>query len=243
MGNVRVWRETFAAAQAYREKWESDPGSPPDRDVDRDTLVGVLRGDFLLQVHCYRADDMLAFLQVAREFGFRVRGFHHAVEAYKIRDVLAAEQVSVSTWSDWWGFKAEAWDAVLPNAAMVTDAGGRAVIHSDSPIGIQRLNQDAGKARQDGLDQGFPVSEDDALRWITANAAWTLGIDDQTGTLEPGKRADVVVWDHEPLSIYARATDVFVDGHHVWDVTRPQVWSSFEIGLDPAAVILPEVTP
>lgn len=232
MGNVRGYREAFFRAQRYLEGWD-EPGGP-DQNVDLDTLVGVLRGDFLPQVHCYRSDDMLSFLQVAEEFGFQVRSFHHAVEAYKIRDVLADREVAVSTWSDWWGFKMEAYDAVLPNAAMVAAAGGRAVIHSDSAIGIQRLNQEAAKAWQDGIEAGFVHGQDEALRWITANAAWVLGIDDQTGTLTPGKRGDIVVWTQDPLTIGAQARWVFIDGMLVYDQAQPQAWSDFRIGQEVA---------
>lgn len=230
MGNVRGYREVFARAAAHREAL--DGGGDVKRDVDLETLVGILEGDFLPQVHCYRSDDMLGFLQVAKEFAFSVRGFHHALEAYKIRDILAAEDVSISTWSDWWGFKAEAYDAVLANAAMVTAAGGKTVIHSDDAKGIQRLNQEAAKAWYDGLDAGFEVSRDDALRWITWNAAWTLGIEDQTGSLEVGKRADLVLWDGDPLTLDAVAQRVWIDGVLVFDVAQPRVWSDFEIGQE-----------
>lgn len=255
MGNLRGQREAFLAAQQYQRKWaeyerklgkrEQEEGKgrrkgeeetervpmPPDRDLDLETLVGVLEGDVLAQVHCYRADDMLSMLQVAEEFGFRVRSFHHAVEAYKIRDVLASREVSVSTWADWWGFKLEAWDSIPEEPALLAEAGARAVIHSDSGIGIQRLNQEAAKAYAAGVRSGVAVTEDDALRWITANPAWALGIDGEVGTLEVGKRADVVVWDRDPFSVYAHARLVFVDGVLRYDRARPVVWSDWELGL------------
>jgi imidazolonepropionase-like amidohydrolase len=244
MGNLHGQRQAFLDAKSYAAEWadatpstakrkRSDPPpTPPDQDLDKDTLAGLLSGQFLAQVHCYRADDMLSFLQLADEMGFEVRSFHHAVEAYKIRDVLAARGVSVSTWSDWWGFKMEAFDAVLPNVAMLSAAGARAIVHSDSPEGIQRLNQEAGKAWRDGQDAGFAVSEDEALRWITANPAWALGIDGETGTIEAGKRADLVLWDAHPFSVYARARKVFIDGRLVLDTDHPETWSDFEIGLE-----------
>jgi imidazolonepropionase-like amidohydrolase len=178
---------------------------------------------------------MLSFLQMADEFGFSVRSFHHAVEAYKIRDILAERGVAVSTWSDWWGFKMEAFDAVLPQIAMLASAQVRAVVHSDSAVGIQRLNQEAGKAWYDGQEAGFGVSEDAALRWITAEPAWVLGIDDQTGTLTPGKRADVVVWSHHPFSMYAKAERVFIDGAQVFAAGDGEVWSDFLRGQGLAA--------
>ena len=186
-----------------------------------------------MQVHCYRADDMLSILAVADEFGWSVRSFHHGLEAYKIRDVLAARDVAVSTWADWWGFKLEAYDGIPQNAALLAEAGGRAIIHSDSDIGIQRLNQEASKARTDGLRAGIAVSEDEALRWITINPAWALGIDGQTGSIERGKRADLVVWSGSPWSVYSRADLVFIDGALRHDASRPSPpWSDFEVGQD-----------
>jgi imidazolonepropionase-like amidohydrolase len=235
MGNVYRQRQAFLDARAYLDKWDDaseNEEDPPSRDLNLDTLAGVLRGEILPQVHCYRADDMVAMLELADEMGFSIRSFHHAVEAYKIRDLLAERHVAVSTWSDWWGFKLESYDAVLPNAAMVATAGARAIIHSDSPIGIQRLNQEAGKAWYDGIEAGFAVTEDEALRWLTINPAWALGIDGQTGSIEVGKRADLVVWSAHPFSVYARAKEVFIDGRLVFDGADETVWSDFEIGQE-----------
>jgi len=239
MGNLRGIRQAFADVAADLPDdddrkgpfWKRKKPEPkPTSDLDERTLRGVLQGEILVQVHCYRADDMLAMLQVAEEFGFAIRSFHHATEAYKIRDILAAEDVAASVWADWWGFKLEAYDAVMAGAAMVHDAGARAVIHSDSAIGIQRLNQESAKALRAGRELGLAVTEDDAITWITLNPAWALGIDDQTGSLQAGKRADLVVWDAHPLSVYANARLVFVDGALRYDLDRPQAWSDFEIG-------------
>ncbi len=256
MGNLRAFRSAFARAAVYQQKWakfeeesagkeegkkgkkgkkggDGDPPEPPERDLDLETLAGVLAGEFLVQVHCYRADDMLSVLQVADEFGFTVRSFHHALDAYKIRDVLAARDVAASTWADWWGFKLEAYDGIPQNAAMLESAGGRPVIHSDSATGIQRLNQEAAKARQEGLRVGIPISEDAALRWITANAAWALGIQEQTGSLQVGKRADLAVWSGHPFSVYSVADLVFIDGVLRQDSARPQpVWSDVQVGQE-----------
>jgi imidazolonepropionase-like amidohydrolase len=252
MGNHHVFRQTFQRALEYRrtrddyvrawKKWRENEGPPeaepkePTRDFMMEPLVSVLDGDTLVHVHCYRADEMIQILQLAEEFGFDVRSFHHAVEAYKIRDILAVRDVSVSTWADWWGFKIEAHDAIVENAGLLTEAGARAIIHSDSDIGIQRLNQEAAKAYYQAVASGLAVSENDALRWITANAAWALGIDDITGTLEVGKRADVVVWSAHPFSVYARAEHTFVEGVHEWDASRDDApWSDFEVGQLPPA--------
>lgn len=208
------------------------PGDPPDRSLDKETLVGIIDGRILPQIHCYRADDMLSMLQVADEVGFSVRSFHHAVEAYKIRDVLAAREVSVSTWADWWGFKLEAYDAVMANAALLHASGARAIIHSDSEIGIQRLNQEAAKALRAGRELGLDLTESDALSWITANAAWALGIQEQTGRLATGLRADVVVWSGPPLSIYSKPELVFVDGVRVLGADPDPLWSDFMTGQE-----------
>jgi len=211
--------------------WNRDKDAP-DRDLDLETLVGVLRGEILPQIHCYRAYDMLAMMQVADEFDFRIRSFHHALDAYKIRDVLAEHEVASSTWADWWGFKVEAYDGIPENAALLTEAGARAIIHSDSSKGIQRLNQEAAKAYYSGLAAGIDLTEDDALAWITLHPAWALGIDGVTGTLEPDKRADVVVWDGHPFSVYSRARLVFIEGVLRHDVDRPQTWSDFAVGQE-----------
>ncbi len=254
MGNMAVWRATFARAAETREHWErydeqfaiwqaredrkeSDRPKPPARDLGAETLVGILRGELLVHVHCYRADEMVQVLQLADEFGFKVRSFHHAVEAYKIRDLLAAWDVSVSTWADWWGFKIEAHDAIPQNAALLHEAGARAIIHSDSEYDIQRLNQEAAKALYEAQHMGMSVTEADAMRWITMNPAWALGIDEITGSLEQGKRADVVVWSAHPLSVYASAELVFVEGVREFDRAKnPEPWSDFEVGASPAKV-------
>jgi len=186
-----------------------------------------------VQVHCYRADDMTTVLQVAQEFGFDVRSFHHAVEAYKIRDMLAEHDVSASMWSDWWGFKMEAFDGIPENIPLVGEAGARAILHSDSDLGIQRLNQDAAKAMHAGRRAGIDVTRNEALRWITAHPAWALGIEDRTGTLEVGKHADVVLWSGDPFSVYSHADQVWIDGVLRYDRSDPslQPQSDFEVGL------------
>jgi imidazolonepropionase-like amidohydrolase len=237
MGNVAGYRAAFIRAQDYRASWDAwlaDPeDDPPDRDLGMETLAGALRGDILVQVHCYRADDMTTVLQVAQEFDFDVRSFHHAVEAYKIRDMLAAQDVSASMWSDWWGFKMEAFDGIPENIPLVAEAGARAILHSDSDLGIQRLNQDAAKAMHAGRRAGIDISRDEALRWITAHPAWALGISHQVGTLEVGKNADVVLWSGDPFSVYTHADQVWIDGVLRYDRTDPhlQPRSDFEIGL------------
>lgn len=238
MGNVAGYRQAFASARAYLRKWEAwrrggkEGGKPPpERNLRLETLGEVLQGRIWVQNHCYRADEMLVMLRVFAEFGVTIRSFHHAVEAYKIRDVLAARGVGASTWVDWWGFKIEAFDGIQEGVALLASAGVRVAIHSDSAIGMQRLNQEAGKALAAGRAMGLKLTEQDALRWITANPAWVLGVQDRTGTLEVGKMADVVVWSKQPLSVYALADQVFVDGHLVYDRSRPRRKTDFELGI------------
>jgi imidazolonepropionase-like amidohydrolase len=246
MGNVAGYREAWIKAQKYRYAWQEyrdkkaagKDATPPDRDLKLDTLAGVLEGRILVQNHCYRADEMLVMLAIAREFGFHVAAFHHAVEAYKIADVLAKEGVCADMWADWWGFKMEALDGIRENVALVARAGGCACLHSDSAEGIQRLNQEAAKAMAAGERAGISIAPEDAIRWITINPARSLGIDRQTGSLEPGKMADVVVWSGNPFSVYSRAEKVYIDGVLAFDRDDParQPATDFELGLrDPAA--------
>jgi imidazolonepropionase-like amidohydrolase len=242
MGNIAQVRAAFAQAQDYTRRWEmyekkgrAKGDLPPPRDLRLETLVEVMRGKILVENHCYRADEMLLMLDVAAEFGFKIRAFHHALEAYKIADVLARRGVAVATWADWWGFKLEAFDGIPENLALVHAAGARAIVHSDSEIGVQRLNQAAAQGLAAGRAIGLPLTEDDALRWVTLNPAWAMGVDDRTGSLEVGKMADVVIWSHQPLSVYARPEKVFVDGHVVFDRAAGQRPSDFQLGLLPAA--------
>jgi imidazolonepropionase-like amidohydrolase len=167
---------------------------------------------------------------IADEMGFSIRSFHHALEAYKVRDLLVRKGIAINTWSDWWGFKLEAFDGIQENAALFTEQGGRVTIHSDSAIGIQRLNQDAGKAMTSGRAVGIAITEDQALRWVTANPAWVLGIDQVTGTLEVGKRADVVMWNVSPFSVYSRAELTIAGGEVTFDRTKGLLPADFELG-------------
>jgi imidazolonepropionase-like amidohydrolase len=237
MGNVAGYRAAFAAAEQYGRKWDAwlktRAGVTPDRDLKLETLADVLRGKILVHNHCYRADEMAQMLDLAREFGFHIRSFHHATEAYKIADLLARDSVAASVWADWWGFKMESLDGIPENAALLQQAGARAIIHSDSEDGIQRLNQEAGKAMYAGRNAGVPVTREQAIRWITANPAWALGIDSTTGTLEPGKRADLVVWSGDPFSVYTKAERVYNDGWLVFDRadTTHQYRTDFNVGI------------
>ncbi len=236
MGNMAGYRAAFIEAEEYRMRWdrwlEDRKGEPPARNLRHETLAGVLRGEILVQNHCYRADEMAQMLDLAREFGFSIRSFHHGIEAYKIADLLARAGTAASIWSDWGGFKMEAFDQIVENLALVTRAGAIAVLHTDSPDGIQRMNQDMAKAYYAGVRAGLPITREDAIRWITANPAWVLGIDRSTGTLEPGKAADVVLWSGDPFSVYSRAEKVWNDGWLVFDRLDPdrQYRTDFNLG-------------
>jgi len=246
MGNVAGWRAQWIEAQEYaRDKVQYEAklkkgdkdAKPVKRDLRLDTLAAVLAGELLVHHHCYRADEMAIVLDLAKEFGYRVAAFHHATEAYKIADLLAQQEVCGAMWADWWGFKMESYDGIQENIAFVDAVpGGCAVVHSDSEEGIQRLNQEAGKAMARGREVGLDIPPERAIKWITGNAAKALGIAALTGTLEPRKMADVVVWNRDPLSVYALADQVFIDGVLQYDRTDVPVQprSDFLLG-QPAA--------
>ncbi len=234
MGNVAGYRQAWANAERYARRLrnsEDGNGDPPDRDLEMDTLAGVLNGDIILQWHCYRADEMANAIEIAREFDFEIAAFHHAVEAYKIPDLLAENNICAAMWADWWGFKIEAYDGIRENIPFVHAGGACAIVHSDSDVGIQRLNQEAAKALADGRRAGLQISNGEAWTWVSRNPARALRIDDETGSLTPGLRADVVIWSADPLSSYAVAERVFMDGALVYTRGEGQEnFSDFELG-------------
>ena len=238
MGNVAGYRQAWIEAEAYRRSWDkynADPskGDPPRRDLGLETLAEVLRGNILVHNHCYRADEMMQMIDIAHEFGYKIRSFHHGVEAYKIADVLAKEGIAGSLWADWGGFKMEALDGIEANLAMLDKAGGRSITHSDDPSGSQRLNQETAKGIAAGKRVGIDISEDQAIKWNTINPAWALGLDDKIGSLEVGKNADVVLWSGDPFSVYSHADKVWIDGALLYDRMDPnQQWKTdFELGF------------
>jgi len=236
MGNVAGYRSAWIDAKEYLdkiEKAEGGEGEMPKRDLKLETLAGVLKGEILVHNHCYRADEMLVMLEIAEEFDYKVGTFHHGVEAYKIADKLAETGTCAALWADWWGFKMEAFDGVRENVPLVDAAGACAIVHSDSEVGIQRLNQEAAKAMAAANRVGMNITPEHAMRWLTQNAAISLGIEEKTGTLEEGKMADVVIWTGNPFSVYARAEKVFIDGALAWDMNDPafQPKTDFELGI------------
>ncbi len=218
MGNFAHYRKNWIKAQGYAAKLKKGEMKPGDRNLQLETLAGVLSGEILIQMHCYRADEMLQVLEMAKEFDYKVTAFHHAVEAYKIPDQLKEAGACAAMWSDWWGFKMESYDGIRENIPFVHAAGACALIHSDDGTGVQRLNQEIAKSWADGNRVGLNISKADAWRWISSNPAKVLGIADQTGSLEVGKRADIVMWTADPFSTYAKADKVFLDGALLYDL-------------------------
>ena len=235
MGNIAYARGVWIKAQAYKRKWDKyyrTGGDMPERDLAMETLKGVLDGKILVHNHCYRADEMAIMIDMSKEFGYKITAFHHAVEAYKIADLLAANGICAAMWADWYGFKMEAYDAIKENIPYVHNSGGCAIVHSDDPNGIQRLNQEAAKALADGRRVGINIPDEVAWEWLSRNPAKALGILDKTGTLAPGKMADVVLWNGNPFSGYSRPERVWIDGALMYDANDPnrRPVSDFELG-------------
>jgi imidazolonepropionase-like amidohydrolase len=239
MGNVAGYRAEWIKAEAYRRKWDAwlkdRKGEPPARDLGLETLAEVLRGNILVHMHCYRADEMAQMIDVSHEFGYKITAFHHGVEAYKIADLLAKEGIGAAVWADWGDFKMEALDAVRANLALLWHAGVRVMIHSDDPSGSQRLNQEVAKALAAGRAIGLDISEDDAVKWMTINPARALDLDTKIGSIETGKDADIVLWSGDPFSVYTRTEKVWVDGALLYDRSDPRAqWrTDFDLGFVP----------
>ena len=235
MGNIAMTRQTWIKAQEYKRKWdayEAKRGDMPERDIAMDTLKGVLEGKILVHNHCYRADEMAIMIDLSKEFGYHITAFHHAVEAYKIADLLRENDVCAAVWADWYGFKMESYDAVKENLPLVQNAGACAMIHSDDANGIQRLNQEVAKTLADGRRAGINVPDEVAWEWLSRNPAKALGVLNRTGTLTPGKMADVVLWNGNPYSDYTRPERVWIDGAQMYDANDPKrrPVSDFELG-------------
>src|SRR5579872_4540154 len=224
MGVEETIRSAFSEARDYKAKWDdynkrSSAGEknliPPRRDLRLDPLVEVLEGKRYVHSHCYREDEILMLLRVAKEFGFKVRTFQHVLEGYKVADEIAAAGVGASTFSDWWSYKEEAWNAVPYNAALMTRRGVIVSINSDDAEEATHLNQEAAKTMKYG-----GLSHLEALKLVTLNPAIQLGIDKRVGSIDVGKDADLVIYNHDPLSAYAVVQKTLIDGRVYFDRDR-----------------------
>ncbi len=221
MGVMDVIRQAFTAARAYRDEWRAFEAArgrrgarptPPRRDLKLEALVEILEGKRLVHSHCYRADEILQLLRLAEEFGFRIASLQHVLEGYKVADEIAAHGAGASTFSDWWGYKVEAYDAIPHNAALMAERGVVVSINSDSAEEMRHLNQEAAKTiHWGGLD------ERSALALVTLNPAIQLGIAERVGSIEVGKDADLVLYDGHPLAISSLVQKTFVDGDLYFD--------------------------
>ncbi|HLA90782.1 MAG TPA: amidohydrolase family protein [Gemmatimonadaceae bacterium] len=224
MGVEELLRERFTAARDYQAEWaaftkakaalkrgEAEP-IPPRRDVELDVLVEILEGKRLVHAHSYRSDEIYMLLKVAKDFGFRIASLQHVLEGYKVADEIAAAGTGASTFADMWGYKLEAWDAIAFNSALMAERGVRVSVNSDSDERARRLYQDAAKAMHYG-----ETSEEEALKMITLNAAWQLGVDKYTGSIDVGKDADIAIFSAHPFSSAARVEMTLVDGRVFFD--------------------------
>ena len=224
MGVEQFLRERFTRATEYRTEWtdyrtaltvrkrgELEP-IPPRRDLELDALVEILDGKRLVHAHSYRSDEILMLLRVARDFGFKVSSLQHVLEGYKVADEIVASGAGASTFADSWAYKLEAWDAIPFNAALMAERGVRVTINSDSDERARRLYQEAAKAIKYG-----GASEEEALKMITLNAAWQLGIDGQVGSIDVGKDADLAIFNAHPFSPAARVEMTLIDGRKFFD--------------------------
>ncbi len=224
LGVEEVIRQAFIEATEYKKQWDDyntrkaageQSLVAPRRDEQLEPLVEVMEGKRYVHSHCYRADEILMLMRVAKEFGFKVRTFQHVLEGYKVADEIAASGAGGSTFSDWWGYKVEAYDAIPYNAAMMTERGVLVSINSDDAEEARQLNQEAAKSMKYG-----GMSANDALKMITINPAIQLGIDKRVGSIEVGKDADLVIYNHNPLSVYAVAQKTLIDGQVYFDRQR-----------------------
>jgi len=221
LGVEDVIRQSFTEAVAYKKEWDDYNSAksagktnliPPRRDLRLDPLVEVLEGKRYVHSHCYRADEILMLLRVSDEFHFKVRTLQHVLEGYKVAKELAAYGVGASTFSDWWSYKQEAWDAIPYNAAIMTQKGVIVSINSDDAEEAQHLNQEAAKTIKYG-----GMTPEQAIKMVTINPAIQLGIDKQVGSIEVGKDADFVIYNHDPLSVYAVPQKTIIDGKIYFD--------------------------
>jgi N-acetylglucosamine-6-phosphate deacetylase len=220
MGVEQVIRDRFLAARDYTREWEEwrrdrKKLPPPRRDLQLEALAEILAGERIVHCHAYRQDEMLMLIRLAEELGFRVGTFEHGLEGYKIANEMAAHGVGGSSFSDWWAYKFEVYDAIPYNGAIMWDRGVLVSFNSDSAELARRLNTEAAKAVKYG---GVPEAE--ALKFVTLNPAKMLGIDHRVGSLEPGKDGDFTIWNASPLSSLAVAEETWIEGRRFFDRER-----------------------
>ena len=224
MGVMEVMRDAFLRAREYKQSWDKyrakvakndKTAIPPRRDLELEPLVEVLEGKRLVHAHGYRSDEHLNLMLLADEFGFKVATLQHGLEAYKIAPEIAKRGTGVSIFTDSWGYKLEAFDAIPYNAYVLWKNGVNVSINSDSDERMRRLNLDAAKVEKYG---GVP--EQDALQMITLNPAKQLGIDKRTGTIEEKKDADIVIWSAHPFSVYSHPEMTMIEGEVFFDRTK-----------------------
>lgn len=230
MGVEEVIRESFTDAKNYQAEWKDyndrvargEHPIPPRKDLRLEPLVEVLEGQRYVHAHCYRSDEILMLIRVADEMGFKIRTFQHVLEGYKVAREIKEHGAGASTFSDWWAYKIEAFDATPYNAAIMTRKGVVVSVNSDSDELQRHLNLEAAKSMRYG---GLTPTE--ALALVTINPAKQLGIDDKVGSIEVGKSADLALFDQDPLSNYSKCLKVWIDGHEYFDrdkdlETRPK---------------------
>jgi imidazolonepropionase-like amidohydrolase len=216
MGVEEIIRDTFQAARDYRKSWRVAPsGLPPRRDLTLEAVGEILDGKRLIHCHAYRQDEMLALMRLCEDFGVRIGTFQHVLEGYKIAEAMHRHGVGGSSFSDWWAYKIEVYDAIPTNGALLQEAGVLVSFNSDSPELARRLNTEAAKAVKYG-----GVSPEEALKFVTSNPARQLGILGSVGTLEPGKDADLALWSGPPLSTFSVCEQTWIDGRRMFDRTE-----------------------
>lgn len=216
MGVEQIIRDRFKAAQDYQkewQEWEKDKTKiPPLRNLELDAIVEMLQGKRLIHSHCYRQDEILMLIRVCEDFGIKIASFQHVLEGFKVAEAIAKHGAGASSFSDWWGYKIEAWDAIPGNGPLMYQQGVVVSYNSDDSQLATRLNWDAAKALE------FGVPEEEALNFVTLNPAKQLKIDNRVGSLEPGKDADFAIWNGSPLSTFTKCEQTWVDGKKYFDL-------------------------
>ncbi|HEX6629451.1 MAG TPA: amidohydrolase family protein, partial [Gemmatimonadaceae bacterium] len=220
-GVEALYVQAFTAAQAYRKAWQdyrANPGAfrvPPRRDLRLEALVDILEGRINVIAHSYRSDEILMILGIADRFGFKIDLLTHVLEGYKVADEIAAHGAGASTFSDWWQYKLEAFDAIPYNAAILQRHGVLTSLNSDSPWLQGTMVLELNKPVKYG-----GVSKEEALRMLTANAAKQIHLEDRIGTLAVGKDGDIVLLSGDPFDSYTRVEKTIVDGIVYYDRTN-----------------------